>query len=924
MAARESPLRLDQQPEPVLDRILALAAALDPAQFPTWLVSARSRALHRSARRVLCSDVRLEDDDSRLVDADADSDDAQTPSSLVRQVVRDDEWAGAVSALSVVRPVVPLEEQQPQQYPHFTPFALDEAPSDESSVPVPPLDPAALFLVLARTANLTRFTWCSYRLPPDELCAALGAACKNLARFEFDVAPSPLAAPTAADAAHDASAAPGSPSLGSTSPLLAGSTGPATAAGTSLRWDAPHLSSLPLSLASLRLAHLSQAGTRALAAALPSFPALESLELEKTLFVDDALCAHVGAGARGLKRLVVREMGGTKLSEAGLKEVFEGCEGIEVLELDGVEGRFSRSCWQKLAPLPSSLHTLRLSYSEHAPHKSWVLDHLASLPSILGSFSSSLHTLSITRRPHPAALVPGSHHLARYPIEPVVEPRALPAAAIDAIAEHGEGERAWRVLELDLFALDAAGLKKVLEGAPALQRLKVLFDDSFRNVLALGPSFAACPLLRSFLVSIPPQHTPELAPITPAEYLTAVPSASFAAAASASPPGSPPSPSHTRASPGATNGTSSSTATKEDKHHPLRALDALLPPTRDWRRFLKKAHSLERIVWTGRGGLGTWTFSGGGGRGLTKIEFEPTRPAIVGSEDEGSASPLLGGAGGRRRPSLSSPSLSPSSGVRRPRRASSVSLAGSCFSGLSLATGGGNGCGDSAPTSPLTSFTTPGSNTQSLSAAGGGGRSGSPTQARKDLATLPSPGGSSSHHHRRRTSTSSSSGGSHYSNAAISPSSAFPPLHFPTSALGLSLAPVPDDSPSPSPAPASPSMHASAGWAAPVPVVEGAAGKPSFAAALSRSSSAAPARGASTIPPVSGSGQSGWAELPPKPVQVGPNGASAGRQREKSGNAQQQQKGGGGGARSAGSPTQGRRRAGGGSGGGGRRREQTK
>lgn len=125
-----------------------------------------------------------------------------------------------------------------------------------------------------------------------------------------------------------------------------------------------------------------------------------------------------------------------------------------------------------------------------------MLDHLSSLPSILGASSSSLHTLSLKRRPHPAALVPGSHHLARYPIEGVVEPRPLDSRALDALVERGEagdGERRreWRVLEVDLFSVDVEALRRLLDGATGLRRLQILFDSPFRN------------LVRRFLFSFP-------------------------------------------------------------------------------------------------------------------------------------------------------------------------------------------------------------------------------------------------------------------------------------------------------------------------------------------------------------------------------------------------------------------------------------
>ncbi|KPV73676.1 uncharacterized protein RHOBADRAFT_54868 [Rhodotorula graminis WP1] len=692
------PPNLLSLPPHLVDRILHAAILVDPPTASR--LELVSRATTRAARRVCAHHLHLPDDDTLLYDAQALPDQAPANSprgpaavpppppasvvtaapavpSLLDKVARSTDWALDVRHCTVAAPAVPADYSPPADRANGDGDSDDEQ-HDHDDVPVPPLDDTAFFLLVSRLSNLTAFTWSSYRLPPDALCLALGQACKSLTAFKLDLVPSPFAGTTLADHHHHglSGAAPGSPQqLAATSPssppsfmaLGLGGNGHGYAhghasggggGGAPLRWDAPHLSALPHTLVRLAVSHLSAAGARSLAAALPSFPALETLELARTLFVDDALVAEVGAGARGLKRLVVRDMGGTKLSEQGLQALFDGCEALEVLELDCVEGRFSRTCWQKLAPLPSSLHTLRLVYSEHQPHKSWVVDHLSSLPAILGLDGSSLHTLSVTRRPHPCALVPGSHHLARYPIEPVVEPRPLGAKAIDALVERdelqqlqqdGDKTREWRVLELDLFSLDSDGLKRVLDGAPHLQRLQILFDSPFRNLLTLAPSIAACASLRHILVSVLPQHTPELAPLTPGR------------------------------------------EPKEDtKHHPVRALDPCLPPTRDWRRFCKKAHSVERVRSIARAALGTSTFSARtAATSLTRVEFEPTPPVLARRASRGGA----GGTGDALavdelgvgpQAQHRSPQLVPAAVHAQRRRSSTVSLAETCLSSLSL------------------------------------------------------------------------------------------------------------------------------------------------------------------------------------------------------------------------------------------------
>lgn len=161
-----------------------------------------------------------------------------------------------------------------------------------------------------------------------------------------------------------------------------------------------------------------------------------------------------------------------------------------------------------MTPLPPNLRVLRLSYSETGPHKSWLLDHLASLSHLVDPFNSQLEHLALTRvvaddggggkgKGKGKALVPGSHHLARYPIDPALDPRSLTLSEkdLDALVGNGGGGggeggngggggREWRRLELDLFRLEQDQLKRILEGCPKLKSLKVLFDAPFRNLVS--------------------------------------------------------------------------------------------------------------------------------------------------------------------------------------------------------------------------------------------------------------------------------------------------------------------------------------------------------------------------------------------------------------------------------------------------------
>ncbi|CEQ42868.1 SPOSA6832_04730 [Sporobolomyces salmonicolor] len=745
---------LSTLPPQVLDPILDLAVQLDPA-LRLALISQLGKQLSTAAWGVLARSLTLEDDDSILVQAERDHRDHQPSSSLLSAVARHPDLADHVRELSVVRPSVQdgaansgeSSESGEDPVAAVDPFALDDdddiaaAAARRAAPAVSPLDDPSLLLLLSKLSSLTSFTWSSYRLPPDHLCPALGQVAKGLRSFKFDLLPSPFPD----DGDHGGQSPSVIQAALSTSPASPSSLHHHHAHGPShhhLRWDAPSLSALPGTLTSLSLSSLSQAACRELGAALPLFFGLDELEIAKTVFVDDALLSDIAKGApRQFRRLRIADMHGTKLSDAGLGELLHACQELEVLELDCVEGRLSRSCWSKVTPLPPRLHTLKLTYSELPPHKSWVLDHLSSLPDLLSS--SSLTSISLSRKPHPGAFIPGSHHLARYPIDGALAPRRLGDKEIAALCEKGSD---WRELELDLFLLDGDGLKKIMDACTGLVRLKVLFDAPFKNLH-----------LRHFLVSIPPAHTPEIQTLTPSTYTSVAPPLS-----PASSPGrkSVPLPPLTSTSVPPTSPPSSSRASKleKDEHTGvLKEIEPLLPPTRDWRRFLKKTHSLERITWTGRGGIGTFRFGKPGGSSLIRIAFAPTKPAPAGAE----ADALGVGAGGQEDASPASErerersasgiftvGASPTDRTaNRPRRSSSVSLAGSCLSHLSLISGGSPTSPGSASTfasldaAARRSATTTTSSHEFGTTAGGGGGAGARRKSAGALAFAPFGGG---------------------------------------------------------------------------------------------------------------------------------------------------------------------------------------
>ena len=119
-------------------------------------------------------------------------------------------------------------------------------------------------------------------------------------------------------------------------------------ARASPRWDAPslgHLASLN-NLTSLSVTRLSQAGARAIGTLFDKMgdgdsSALEDVSLD-FLWLDDALCEALVKAGRRLRRLRL-STAGTKLSDRGVLAIIEGCDALEELWLDEVQGMFVNS-----------------------------------------------------------------------------------------------------------------------------------------------------------------------------------------------------------------------------------------------------------------------------------------------------------------------------------------------------------------------------------------------------------------------------------------------------------------------------------------------------------------------------------------------------------------------------------------------------
>ena len=309
-------------PSALLQRILKLALEDNGISRLSLLHGWGKFVATQVAPQILLESLTIQDDDQLLLDAEelarrTDESEAmrlQRPvaaSTALAAVWLDSNKAKSVRRLRIIAPT-PVDCTSSTSSP---PLGVDFAPLEDTS----------FLLLLSKLQHLTRFTWSASRLPSLHLCQALGQACKELTHFTFELK-------TELDSSAIQQEGLSSPRVGSGASNIAGGAPP------QLRWDANDLSALPITLSSLSLSNLSQSGTRELAATLPSFPALDSLELARTIFVDDALLTEIAASAKKLRRFKIREMTGTKLSDAGLAEVLGECVELEELVLDCIEG----------------------------------------------------------------------------------------------------------------------------------------------------------------------------------------------------------------------------------------------------------------------------------------------------------------------------------------------------------------------------------------------------------------------------------------------------------------------------------------------------------------------------------------------------------------------------------------------------------
>ncbi|KAJ6558580.1 hypothetical protein DFH09DRAFT_1163263 [Mycena vulgaris] len=524
---------LESLPHPLLDDIVNAALLLAPNLRRPFLSSLGSR-LHASAVRVLFHTVSLQDN-ARVFTPEESASKAGAAYPVLCNPAR---YASTVKTLVISDPALPQ----------------DDAPLHDDALR--PIDADRLARLLEICGNMEALVWESAFRPPDGLCEMLATHNPHLLRVVF--ASPPLSPPRCSLAKWDA------PSL----PLLSG-----------------------ISVTTLRLCRLSQAGARAFSALLDNLGDDSSLECLNIDFVwlDDSLCEKIVDAGRKIQKLTLTTSG-TKLSDKGIVSILEGCDALEEFVLDEVQGRLSRTLWTKPTCYPAALKMLRIVIAETGPHHSWATDHLDSIHAIpLGSLSS----LDIVRREAP----PSPHcgvAIYDHSIDDTVALKPIPPVFLDRIKEQKSQMTSFRC---DFWSFSIADIKLLLECSPTLERTQLCLDAPFSKLIGLTSTFASLSSLRTLSISVTPVHAPGKppAPILP----------------TSSPPTSLPTPTDSPVlkSKSVLPQLLDFDQMQNQMCHPETPGDPSMPLLREIKRFVRKCPRLELIDWYGKTGRGSWVIT---------------------------------------------------------------------------------------------------------------------------------------------------------------------------------------------------------------------------------------------------------------------------------------------------------------------------
>ncbi|KAA1107212.1 peroxin [Puccinia graminis f. sp. tritici] len=567
-------IKLTELPPAVIKTIFEL----EPSLIHLFLVRLANRALHQLTRDIVYQSITIQDNNQQQQQLNSILNGPQSYSLAVRSIQ-------FINQLTEEE----QEQEQEQQETNNHPTNWD-----------------ILIRLLSKLPNLKTFIWSSNRIPDQQLISLIGIHSTNLESFTLDI-PNP----NQLNDHHHQHSPPRPNNNGRQRSHTTGGWIEDSDSETELltirpiRWDAYPIEALPPTLTQLSISSLSVIGARNLSRAFHSltWTALTDLTLSKSLFIDDELMASIAIGSKKIKRISIQGMSGTKLTERGIEQLFSGLDGLEEIELFDVEGRFSKVGWLKLDDLPPSLKSIKFGYHETGSYHSWTLDHLQNIVSLLALYPQKLEHFSVTRFVPLPTMLPGRHAIfPELSCNNRTTPQRISKEQILSIVAQG---KSLKELNLDWWLISVEGLEVIVKGLPNLRKLTALVDAPFHRIIT--STVFVHSKIQTLKVSIPPEHTPLV------QELSQVPMTPTMTSAG-SPIMTQQSGSCGVVSPGGTWGSQSSTS-------PI--------PTRDLKKFIKRAGHLKEIIWTGRGGLGAWKFVRNGPSALNvRVEFTPVAACL--------------------------------------------------------------------------------------------------------------------------------------------------------------------------------------------------------------------------------------------------------------------------------------------------------
>ncbi|WVQ97594.1 hypothetical protein IAU59_004708 [Kwoniella sp. CBS 9459] len=327
------------------------------------------------------------------------------------------------------------------------------------------------------------------------------------------------------------------------------------------------------SLETLQLGPLSETGVKVVSAHLksPHCTNVQRLSLESHL-LDALLCQSISKlGSKGVLTHVELSSSGTRLTAELLKGIVEGCVSLESLKLNDVEGHLSKNTWSMIEDWPSRFSSLEIVIKDYIKHKSWALDHLASLHEV--PFHQLQH-FAVRRSVHPVNLLP-------YPPASAIsasstcgmELKAIPEPLFETVIANGNQLES---LCLDWWDVSGQGLLAILSTHPNLKTVEMAVSAPLTSIVSNMPKTLSTSALEKLVLTTDPVSHPSTQSIiknrTP--YLDLA-----------------------------------------DSDVPEALLDKVmkpdpnLPDIKDLRKLAGRLPHLFQLVSTGSGGRGCWTFN---------------------------------------------------------------------------------------------------------------------------------------------------------------------------------------------------------------------------------------------------------------------------------------------------------------------------